>query len=173
MENILPMLLLAGIAMICDLRTGKIPNHLLLVSLLFGLGYTIVINGTSGLLVGLSGFATGFLLLLPGYLLRFTGAGDLKLMAVLGIFGGPVTILWVFALSVIAGALSILLKILWRAVDRIIFLSSLKAPIIQALLMSGRFDVLFFGSGAVLKQRLPMAPFYAMGCLLCLLIQPV
>jgi hypothetical protein len=32
--------------------------------------------------------------------------------------------------------------------------------------MTGRFDLLFSGGGAILKQRLPMAPFYALGCTL-------
>ena len=167
------MLLLVGIAAIYDLRTGKIPNPLILTSLLFGIGFTFINSGADRLLMGFAGFGTGFLLLLPGYLLRFTGAGDLKLMAVLGIYGGPVTILWVFALSVVTGALFILLKFLWRAVDRIIFLSSLRSPVIQTLLMTGCFDVRFSGEGAFLKKRLPMAPFYAMGCILFLLIQPV
>jgi hypothetical protein len=67
---------------------------------------------------------------------------------------------------VIAGALFILSKIVWRALSLIIFLSSRKAPIVQALLITGRFDLLFSGGGAILKQRLPMAPFYALGCTL-------
>ncbi|MCU7923748.1 MAG: A24 family peptidase [Candidatus Thiodiazotropha sp. (ex Dulcina madagascariensis)] len=134
MENTLPMLLVAGVASVCDLRTGKIPNPLILASLLFGLGITFLNRGTDGLLMSLAGFVTGFLLLLPGYLLRFTGAGDLKLLATLGVYGGPGIILGVFTISVIAGAIFIL-------------------------------------GSAVLKQRLPMAPFYALGCTLFILIQ--
>jgi hypothetical protein len=94
-------------------------------------------------------------------------------MALLGIYGGPVTILWVFAISVIAGAFFILLKILWKALGIIHFLSSKQASIVQALLITGRFDLLFSGAGAVLKQRLPMAPFYALGCTLILFAQGI
>jgi prepilin peptidase CpaA len=109
--------------------------------------------------------------MLPGYLLRFTGAGDLKLIATLGIFGGPATILGVFALSAITGALFILFKMLWKALGRVFFLSSQQAMIVRALLMTGRFDLLFSGAGAILRQRLPMAPFYALGCTLFMLGQ--
>jgi prepilin peptidase CpaA len=166
MENTLPMLLVAGVAAIFDLRTGKIPNQLLVASLLFGLAFTFINKGADGLLMSLAGFSLGFLLILPGYLLRFTGAGDLKLLATLGIYGGPATILGVFAIAVIAGAIFILLKILWKALGRVIFLYSRQALIVKALLMTGRFDLLFSGGGAILKQRLPMAPFYALGCTL-------
>jgi hypothetical protein len=37
--------------------------------------------------------------------------------------------------------------------------------------MTGRFDLLFSGAGAILRQRLPMAPFYALGCTLFMLGQ--
>jgi prepilin peptidase CpaA len=171
MENTHPMLLVAIIAAIYDLRTGRIPNQLIVASLIFGLAFVFINNGAEGLLMGLAGFGAGFLLMLPGYLLRFTGAGDLKLLATLGIFGGPAGILGVFALSAITGALFVLIKILWKALGRVFFLSSQQAMIVRALLMTGRFDLLFSGAGAILRQRLPMAPFYALGCTLFMLGQ--
>jgi prepilin peptidase CpaA len=171
MENMLPMLLVAGVAAICDLRTGKIPNYLILTGLISGLAFTFITRGADGLLMGLAGFCAGFLLILPGYLFRFTGAGDLKLLATLGIYSDPATILGVFAISVIAGALFILLKLVWRALHIVFFLSSHRASIVQALLMTGRFDLLFSGGSAILKQRLPMAPFYALGCSLFIFAQ--
>lgn len=173
MDNTLPMLLVAGVAAICDLRTGKIPNQLIVVSLLFGLTFTFINKGADGLLMSLAGFSVGFLLILPGYLLRFTGAGDLKLLATLGLYAGPATILGIFAISAIAGALFVSFKILRRALGRLLFLHSCKAPIVQALLMTGRFDLLFSGGGAILKQRLPMAPFYALGCTLFIFAQSI
>jgi prepilin peptidase CpaA len=173
MDNTLPMLLVAGIAAVCDLRTGKIPNQLIVVSLLFGLAITFINGGIDGLLMSLAGFSAGFILILPGYLLRFTGAGDLKLLATLGVYGGPDMILGIFIISVIAGALFVLLKIIWRAIYIVIYLYSRQASIVQALLITGRFNLLFSGGGAMLKQRLPMAPFYAMGCTLFIFGQPI
>jgi prepilin peptidase CpaA len=171
MENMLPMLFVAGIAASFDLRTGKIPNALVLGCLISGLVFTLIYRGADGLLMSLAGFGTGLLLTLPGYLLRFTGAGDLKLLATLGIYGGPAVILGVFAISVIAGALFVLLKILLKVLGRIITLSSQQLMTIQALLMTGRFNLLFSEGGTILKQRLPMAPFYALGCTLVILAQ--
>jgi prepilin peptidase CpaA len=43
---------------------------------------------TDGLLFGLGGGFTGALLMFPGYMLRMTGAGDVKLMAATGAFCG-------------------------------------------------------------------------------------
>jgi prepilin peptidase CpaA len=171
MENTLPMLLIAVIAAIYDLRTGKIPNQLILASLILGLAFTYAYKGGDGLIMSIAGFSTGLLLILPGYLLRLTGAGDLKLLPTLGIYGEPVTILVIFAISVITGVLFILFKILRKALRRIIFLYSQQAFIVRALLVSGRFDLLFSGAGAILKQRLPMAPFFAWGCTLFILGQ--
>jgi prepilin peptidase CpaA len=171
MENTFLMLLVASVAAFFDLRTDKIPNQLIVASLILGLVFIFITKGTEGLLMSLAGFSAGFLLILPGYLLRFTGAGDLKLMATLGIYGGPATILGVFVLSVITGALFILFKILRRALGRVLFLASQQAMIMRALLMTGRFDLLFSGAGAILRQRLPMAPFYALGCTLFILGQ--
>jgi prepilin peptidase CpaA len=171
MENMLPMLLIAAIAAIYDLRTGKIPNQFLVASLLIGLAYAFINKGSEGLVMSLAGVSAGFLLILPGYLFRFTSASDMKLLATLGIFGGPTVILGVFVISAITGALFILFKILRKALGRIIFLSSQQAMIMRALLMTRRFDLLFSGTGEILRQRLPMALFYALGCTLFILGQ--
>lgn len=72
-----------------DLKTHRVPNALTLTCALFGLGFALVVGGLAGLLGALAGFAVAFGLLLPGYLLGFTGGGDLKLMAGLGCFLGP------------------------------------------------------------------------------------
>jgi prepilin peptidase CpaA len=171
MEHTLPMLLVAGVAAIFDLRTGKIPNVLILASTLFGFCFMLINGGVNGLLMSLAGFGTGFLLLLPGYLLRFSGAGDLKLMAALGANGGPGAILGIFALSVITGALFILIKLIWCVLDKHGLFSWRQLSTLNTLLMTGQINVLFSGSSPVLKQRLPMAPFYTLGCALFILIQ--
>jgi prepilin peptidase CpaA len=172
MQNTLPMLLLVSIAAICDVRTGKIPNLLILSSVILGLCFTFLNGGIDGLLIGIAGFGVGFLLVMPGYLLRFTGAGDLKLLASLGILSGPGAILAIFALSVFAGALFILSKLLGRFLYKqgIFFWRSLS---IRSSLpnTAGLFNERLSTRGSILKQRLPMAPFYALGCALFILLQ--
>ncbi len=171
MGNMLPMLLLVAVAAGYDLHAGRIPNALLVASLPWGLGLAFASAGTAGLLMGLAGFVTGFLLILPGYLLRFTGAGDLKLLATLGLFCGPGAILSIFALSAVAGAVFIALRFVWRTgvsegVGHTLGFA-------QTLLLSGQFRVLFSGVGLALKHRLPMAPFYALGSVLFFIMQKV
>lgn len=166
MENTLPMLLLVFVAAICDLQSGRIPNPLILAGVTFGLGFAFFNKGTEGLLMALAGFGLGFILLLPGYLLRFTGAGDVKLLATLGVFNGPALVLGIFAISVIAGASFVLLKILWKAVKGTDGFFLRYRIMLQTLLLTGQFSYIASGRESVLKQRLPMAPFYALGCLM-------
>jgi prepilin peptidase CpaA len=167
----LPMLLLAAVAAVYDLRTGKIPNTLLLAGLVFGLCFTLLNRGADDLLISLAGFGVGFILVLPGYLLRYTGAGDLKLLATLGVYSSPGTILVVFTISVIVSALFILLKILWNVLGRRVFFSSRDAVMPTAQLVPVQFDHRSSRLRPILKARLPMAPFYALGCTLFVLIQ--
>jgi prepilin peptidase CpaA len=165
------MLVLAAIAAICDLRNGKIPNRLILAGLAFGLCWSYLNGGAEGLLRGVAGFGVGFVLLLPGYLLRFTGAGDLKLLATLGLLSGPGTILVIFVSSVVVGALFILLSIVWRVLARwfVFFRPDLPLPSSQPIPV--RSEHARPRREPVVKQRLPMAPFYALGCTLFFLIQ--
>jgi prepilin peptidase CpaA len=165
------MLLLVAVAAIYDLRTGKIPNPLLLAGLVFGLCFSLLSRGADGLLMSLAGFGVGFVLVLPGYLLRYTGAGDLKLLATLGVYSGPGAILAIFATSVVAGALFVLLKIAWSVLGRGTLFSRQAEVMPPAQLIPLQSGHRPSGLRPILKQRLPMAPFYALGCTLALLLQ--
>lgn len=82
----LGLLLTAGAAALEDLASRRIPNPLL--SAAFASACVLhVAAGTFEVL--LAGTAVGALVLLPLYLLNGMGAGDIKLMMVLGAFGGP------------------------------------------------------------------------------------
>jgi prepilin peptidase CpaA len=171
METLVPMLVLTVAAAVSDLRSGKIPNPLILCGLSFGIGLSLLSPASPGPLMSLAGFATGLLLLLPGYLLHFTGAGDLKLLATLGIFGGPGILLQVFVASAIGGALFYLL---WNAKRLILNPRRLLlryAFMVQTLLVTGQPIHLPCDAPPGPKQRLPMAPFYALGCLVTLIFQ--
>jgi prepilin peptidase CpaA len=93
------------VAAIFDVRTHRIPNWLVL------LGAVTCIAGQMiqpalldfGLAGALKGIAVGFALLLPLYLLRATGAGDVKLMAMVGAYLGPWGVASAALLSFIAG----------------------------------------------------------------------
>jgi len=170
MEMMFSMLALAVVAAISDLLTGEIPNPLILAGAALGFVLSVLNAGSPGPLMSLAGFGLGMLLLLPGYLLRFTGAGDVKLMATLGIFSGPGLLLQIFAAAVICGALFILLKAAWRLIRDPVPAFRRYGLMLQTLLYTKQLVYLPSAQGSLLKQRLPMAPFYALGCTIVLLL---
>ncbi len=95
----------ALVATVIDVRTRRIPN--VLTASMAGIGVALAASGVSGVspLGSLAGLALGFALMLPGHALGATGAGDVKLMAAVGAIVGPVTVLWAFAFTAIAGGI--------------------------------------------------------------------
>jgi prepilin peptidase CpaA len=97
-----------------DYGSGRIPNALVFVGTFAALAYSAMVPpvGVTALqAVGgaLGGLACGLALLLPFYLLRAMGAGDVKLMAMTGAFLGFPQTLWAVLGSFLAGGvLSIL-----------------------------------------------------------------
>jgi prepilin peptidase CpaA len=90
-------------AVVCDLRTRRIPNVLTLGAAGAGLLFALAVNGLGGLGWSLAGWAVGCAIFLPVFLLGGLGAGDVKLMAALGAWLGPLTVLWIAAYGAIAG----------------------------------------------------------------------
>lgn len=76
-----------GIAVVTDWREHKIYNKLLVPAFFLALLLHTFQGGLSGLTSSLLGAATGFALLLLPYLMGGMGAGDVKLLAVIGAFG--------------------------------------------------------------------------------------
>lgn len=107
-------LLLAG-AVWQDVRSRRIPNVLVLVGLVLafalqavlpeGEGLFLAPFGSIGLLWSLAGVATGLALLLPMYALRALGAGDVKLLAMIGAFVGPGAAIGIAACTLLAGGM--------------------------------------------------------------------
>lgn len=99
-----------------DWRSLRIPNWITAPGLLAGLACSAwaAPDAGTGLLLGLGGAATGLLLLMPGYLLRVTGAGDVKLLAMAGAFLGPFATLKATLLVFIVGGVMALAWTAWR-----------------------------------------------------------
>ncbi len=89
------LMVLLGIAAFSDCRTRRIPNALVLAGILIGFAFNTFAPSVpkAGFLFALSGAMVGFALFLPLYLLRAIGAGDVKLLAVVGAFLGPLATL--------------------------------------------------------------------------------
>ena len=77
-----------GIAVFTDWREHKIYNKLLVPAFFTALLLHTFQGGISGLTSSLLGVALGFALLLLPYFMGGMGAGDVKLLAVIGAFGG-------------------------------------------------------------------------------------
>ncbi len=86
-------------AAVTDYRTRKIPNWLNVSAAIAGLIYHCFAPGGFGPLMCLAGFAIGFCLLLLPWLLGGGGMGDVKMLAALGAWLGPLNILIAFALG--------------------------------------------------------------------------
>ncbi len=89
-----------AVAAVFDLRLHRIPNYITVPAALLGLAYHGLMPGGFGLLSSLAGFAIGFGLLLLPWLLGGGGMGDVKLLAALGAWLGPLLILVAFAISI-------------------------------------------------------------------------
>jgi prepilin peptidase CpaA len=114
---------LLAVAVFIDIRTRRVPN------LLVALGFMAAIvmpltpfehdiffsNGpSSGFIGSLGGIAIGFAGLFPLYSLRAMGAGDVKLMMMVGAFLGPLQTLGVVILTFAAGGVLAIVMTLWQ-----------------------------------------------------------
>jgi len=88
-----------------DLRKRRIPNWLTVPAAVAGLSFHLFAPSGWGLTSALAGFAIGFGLLLLPFLIGGGGAGDVKLLAALGVWLGPHYMLVAFVLSIGAAAL--------------------------------------------------------------------
>jgi prepilin peptidase CpaA len=101
---------IASVAALIDLRSRRIPNWLTLAAVLAGLAWHTLRDGPTGLSVALAGAALGLALLLPFYMVRGVGAGDVKLLAAIGALVGPQTLVSVAIYgALVGGAISLVL----------------------------------------------------------------
>jgi prepilin peptidase CpaA len=111
------------LAMREDVRSHRIPNKLVLVGVVLGLGlngllpgglgFNSEVPGGIGWLSALKGLALGIAVLLPIYLLRAMGAGDVKLMGMVGAFLGAGDLIGAVIATFIAGGVMALVVALW------------------------------------------------------------
>ncbi|MDW7672313.1 MAG: prepilin peptidase [Bacillota bacterium] len=94
-----------GICLITDIRKQKIYNKVLLPALILGLGGNIIVNGFPGLQSSILGLILGIGLLIFPHLAGGIGAGDVKLMGVIGILKGPAFVFQAFLAAAIVGGI--------------------------------------------------------------------
>lgn len=109
-------ILLAGLLLLAaahDCRHRRIPNRLLVAGLLAGLACAAAPGGI-GLPPALAGMLLGLMALLPMYALHGLGAGDVKLMAMVGAFTGPRDMPLLLLSTLLAGGVLTLTVTLWQ-----------------------------------------------------------
>lgn len=103
--NDVALALTIGIAAITDFREHRIYNKLLGPAFIIAIVLQIYFKGWNGLRESLLGVFIGFLILLIPYFLGGIGAGDVKLLAVIGAFGGAKFVITSFLYSSIVGGI--------------------------------------------------------------------
>jgi prepilin peptidase CpaA len=144
-----------------DVRYRRIPNAAVLGGTLAGFALAGVPGGI-GVVSALGGMAAGFAVLLPLYLMRVTGAGDVKLMAAMGALAGWPAIVGIVLASFIAGGvLSLALALRLRVLPGVLRNLRTAAVVTVTELASGRLPD---GSGfPVTSARMPYAIAIAAG----------
>ena len=105
------LIALLVVAALIDWRTMRIPNWLTVGGMVLGLAISTVHGATvaKGLGQAAGGLSLGLLVLLPLYLLRVLGAGDVKLMAMVGAFLGPSSTIAALIYVVVTGGIAAIL----------------------------------------------------------------
>ena len=150
----------------CDLRTRRIPNALTLGAAAVAVTLHGVFGGWSGVLFAVSGGAAGFLLFVPLYALGGMGAGDVKLLAAIGAWLGPMGAVWTGLYGAIAGGIMALIVSLARGCTKTL-LGNIGTILRSWLLVGIRpVDGLTLASSS--SPRLPYALALAAGTLVTL-----
>lgn len=91
------------LAAFVDIRTRRIPNAVTAPMSALGIALAALGSDDQSLGAAVLGLALGLLLMLPGYALGATGAGDVKLLAAVGALLGPAGVVVAFVWTAIAG----------------------------------------------------------------------
>ncbi len=106
------LLPLAIIIIYYDVRYRRIPNIIVLATLICGLAINIIFGGFAGLLTSLGGFALAFGLMFLLHVFGAMGAGDVKLFAAIGSVIGVKLVLPTFIIIVITGGILAIIQMI-------------------------------------------------------------
>lgn len=129
-----PALLLWALlaAAVChDVRSRRIPNRLVFSGALLGIflnsvpfqipGFLLPVMEPAGFLMALGGLGLGLAFLMPMYMMKAMGAGDVKMMAMIGAFLGPRPVFVAMILTFIAGGVMAVAVAAWNGTLRRVF----------------------------------------------------
>ena len=143
-----------------DYSQRRVPNWLNLALIVTGFAVQGALHGWSGLATGGLGLLTGFGLLIIPWTMHAMGAGDVKLMAAIGVWIGPMLTLYSFALGAVLGGVAGVVMILSARRLRTAFANMaiiLEKCTSRATLFSEYGSVKSFGSsGQLLPYGVPL-----------------
>jgi prepilin peptidase CpaA len=179
---LLPLLILLFLISLQDIKSHRIPNKLVLLGSLIGIasngllplgfGFNSLLPGGLGWLVAFQGLGLGLVVLMPMYLLRVMGAGDVKLMAMVGSFVGPMDIVGVLIATFIAGGL-IACTLALRSKVFVSLLQNLKLILIGSMVRMSDGKMPLISDFPVSVGELPFAVAISMGTVSFLIWQRI
>jgi prepilin peptidase CpaA len=135
---IVSILGIMAVAVCTDLRSRKIPNRLTYSAMVLMVAYYSMAYGLEGCWFSLKGLLLGTGILFPVYLLGGMGAGDAKLMGVVGAALGVQGVITAFLFAALIGGVCALVIILFRY-EQCRDLLQRSALMIKGLVYSKRF----------------------------------
>jgi len=104
---------LAGAITYMDVRYRRIPNKLVLTTLLAGVAVNTTFAGSHGLLVSLGGFGLAFGLMFLLHVFGTMGAGDVKLFAAIGAVNGLRLVVPTLLVVALTGGVLAMIKMIY------------------------------------------------------------
>lgn len=96
-----------------DVRYRRIPNELVLLTLIGGIALNTIFGGSHGLLISLGGFALAFGLMFFLHAFGTMGAGDVKLFAAIGAINGIALVLPTLMVVALTGLVLAICKMIY------------------------------------------------------------
>jgi len=162
-----------------DLKSRRIPNWLVASGALLGIFLHAVVPGGEGFfspnhgglgaMAAVQGWALGLILLMPMYALRTLGAGDVKLIAAIGAFFGPVPILAITVLSMVCGGVLAIVVSLWNR-NLLHVLANVRFMMVNAVMRGVAGDFGGIDKPANSTGKLPYAVAIAAGTMLYIVL---
>ena len=159
------VILLCILTVATDVFEHRVHNALLTAALIFGAGCMLFLWVESGAAKPwdvLTGLLVGFLVLLPLYVMRWMGAGDVKFFATLGFFLGCKALLPIWIIASVLGGMHAVIILASRYVIRHCG-PGLAAMQVQVIQSHAWQRVLVARNG---RKGLPYAAYMAIGALL-------
>jgi len=117
-------IILTVILIICawtDFKNRKIYNAIIGPGIVIALFFSIIQQGWSGLLISLEGFIVGIGLLFIPFILGGMGAGDVKLLGLVGAFNGPAFVFNAFiGTALVGGLMAVVILIIKHDLNKVV-----------------------------------------------------